>query len=530
MRTESATGRVLHVSDSADDSQLLAAELAENLDLITVTRVETRASLKRELESQPIDAIIADLPLPWERAHDDIAELQRTRPEIEVIFRWGEPGAHMAEAEDAQISRLLLRRLELRPTRQQDEGERRAMLRELARRQEVLLRIQRRPMWNFECVLRDTTRAVSELLDIERVSVWEFSRDHSRLECAMLYVRSLDSFQSGDVITSHPRYFQALESSLSIAAHDSIHDPRTSEFAHEYLEPLGIPSMLDAPIRLEGEVVGVLCLEQVGEPRHWSILDQCAASTLACHLARAFEVRRRRIAEQRVQALEHLDALGRIAGQIAHDFNNRLTVLRGWTELLEMDSDPGSSAGHAISELGSELDKATAHVRELLTLGQNGCDSTPAAVELADVIRRHSLAMRRVLGTDIELDFSAPQEAVHVQLDLHRLESILLNLCSNARDALVEGGRVRVSIETGVPSRGSERLVRLVFEDNGPGFSSEALEHLFEPLFTTKTSRRGSGLGLASIQRVVRDAGGEVRAANRKPRGARIEIDLVHTR
>jgi nitrogen-specific signal transduction histidine kinase len=530
MNARVAARRVVHISDSPDESQLLAAELANGAAPLEVARVASRSALRRELEAASVDLVIADLPFPWSDAHDDVSELQRTHPEVEVIFRWGEPGARNAEPESAQIERLVNHRIAQNPVREQNEAERRAMMRELARRQDALLRLQRRPLWDFEGALRDATRAAAELLDVERVSVWEFTQDRKSLECAMLFQRTPGTYERGALLVSPPRYLRALESSLTLVAHDCQRDPRTSDFAAEYLAPLGIPSLIDSPVRVDGEVVGVLCIEHVGEPRHWSILDQCAASTLASHISRAYEVRRRRDSEQRLLALERLDALGRVAGHVAHDFNNRLTVLSGWIGLLRHDLPAGSATEHCLTSIESELDKATRHVRELLALGQGGRPAKPVSTDLRVEVERQAPTLKRVLGDAVNFEIEVEGDAARAPISAQELDSVLINLATNARDALRGRGAVKLTISCGEPPAalpGSPGpTVRLNFEDDGPGFSDIALAHAFEPLFTTKPPGVGSGLGLSSVARMVRMAGGTIQASNRRPHGARIEIEL----
>ncbi len=530
MNARVAARRVVHISDSPDESRLLAVELANGAAPLELTRVASRPELRRELEAANVDLVIADLPFPWHGAHDDVSELQRTHPDIEVIFRWGEPGARNAEPESAQIERLVNQRIAQNPVRVQSEAERREMMRELARRQDALLRLQRRPLWDFEGALRDATRVAAELLEVERVSVWEFAQDHKSLECAMLYRRTAGTYERGAVLVSPPRYRRALESSISLVAHDCQLDPRTSDFAADYLAPLGIPSLIDSPVRVDGEVVGVLCIEHVGEPRHWSILDQCAASTLASHISRAYEVRRRRESEQRLIALERLDALGRVAGHVAHDFNNRLTVLSGWIGLLRHDLPAGSATEHCLTSLESELDKATRHVRELLALGQGERLSKPESSDLHVEVERQAPTLRRVLGDCVNFEVDVEGDAARVPLGAQELDSVLINLATNARDALGGRGAVKLSIVSGAPPAALPGApgptVRVRFEDDGPGFSDSALAHLFEPLFTTKPPGVGSGLGLSSVARLVRLAGGTIQASNRRPHGARVEIEL----
>jgi C4-dicarboxylate-specific signal transduction histidine kinase len=137
--------------------------------------------------------------------------------------------------------------------------------------------------------------------------------------------------------------------------------------------------------------------------------------------------------------------------------------------------------------------------------------------------------LERVLGAGVRLEFRADQELPPAPLGVRDLEALLQNLATNARDALAGRGAVRIALEaltTGAAAPGT----RLIFEDDGPGFSEAALAHAFEPLYTTKATQRGSGLGLASVARSVRLAGGAVRALNRTPHGARIEIELPAAR
>src|SRR4029077_6037595 len=129
--------------------------------------------------------------------------------------------------------------------------------------------------------LRRLCEGAASTLDIERVGIWLFNPDHTEIRCSSLYVKSRKAFEKeGTVIQSRdfPRYFAALEESRVVAASDAHRDPRTAEFAGPYLKPLGIASMMDAPIRLRGNLVGVVCHEHIGAPREWPLEDQECAS------------------------------------------------------------------------------------------------------------------------------------------------------------------------------------------------------------------------------------------------------------
>ena len=130
---------------------------------------------------------------------------------------------------------------------------------------------------------RRFTEAVSRLVGVERVSVWRFTGDRAAIEAVDLFEASPGRHSGGQRITVEevPAYFQALATNQVLAAHRATTDPRTREFAASYLEPNRIASMLDAPVLMGGELGGVVCLEQVGEPRRWTPEEQALAISVA---------------------------------------------------------------------------------------------------------------------------------------------------------------------------------------------------------------------------------------------------------
>ncbi len=157
----------------------------------------------------------------------------------------------------------------------------------------------------------DISAAVSEIiqtaartLEIERASVWFYNDDRSKIHCVKLHELSTLGYSEGMELAAadYPAYFQALELQRVLAADYAYTDPRTHEFSASYLAPLGIKSMLDVPIRLGGSTVGVLCLEHVGEPRHWKLEEQNFASSLAYMATLAMEARNRKQAEEALRA------------------------------------------------------------------------------------------------------------------------------------------------------------------------------------------------------------------------------------
>ena len=148
--------------------------------------------------------------------------------------------------------------------------------------------------------LQVITEATAHAVEVERVSLWLYEAGHSTIRCVDLYTMNTDSHSEGMVLAAvdYPSYFKALEEGAFIAAHDAHNDPRTKEFSDSYLSPLGITSLLDVPIRLKGEVVGVVCYEHVGPARKWTMEEENFARSPADYVSLAMEADERRRAEE----------------------------------------------------------------------------------------------------------------------------------------------------------------------------------------------------------------------------------------
>ncbi len=179
--------------------------------------------------------------------------------------------------------------------------------RHLRRQNETLVRLARSETRNRDdlaAMLREITRASAHTLDVERVGVWLYDEDRTRIRCVDHYDRSTDRHREGGELAAadYPAYFKALEQERTIAAHDACHDPRTGELADAYLSALGITSLLDAPIRLGGRMIGVVCHEQVGAPRRWALEEQNFAGSIADIVSLALETWERQRAEQALRS------------------------------------------------------------------------------------------------------------------------------------------------------------------------------------------------------------------------------------
>ncbi|MBI5066849.1 MAG: response regulator [Deltaproteobacteria bacterium] len=231
-----------------------------------------------------------------------------------------------------------------------------------------------------------------------------------------------------------------------------------------------------------------------------------------------------REAQERSRQALKLEALGRLAGGVAHDFNNLLTVILSAAEFLQEDLPPGDPRRQEADEILEAGRRAARLTQQLLAFGRRQ-PSRPVPVDLGEVVAGMEKMLRRLIGEDVELEVERIPGLWPVRADPGQLEQVVLNLVVNARDAMPEGGRIRVATGNVPPGEGGAgERVRLAVRDCGVGMSDEVRAHLFEPFFTTKLGGRGTGLGLATVYGIVKQAGGDVRVDSAPGEGTCFEV------
>ncbi len=240
---------------------------------------------------------------------------------------------------------------------------------------------------------------------------------------------------------------------------------------------------------------------------------------------------RKRLEEQLSQA-QKLEAVARLSGGIAHDFNNLLSVIMGSVALLqhEAQTEDAKESCEAILEASQRAAELT---RSLLVFA--GRDAgTPQLVNLVDVVRESLPMLTRAVGPRMTIEFDSPPADAQVRIDRGQAQLLLLNLSVNARDAMPQGGTIRVSLasglfgaQDGLPAElvpGS--YARLSIEDHGDGIAPAVMSRLFEPFFTTKGQGKGTGMGLAACHGIVQYAGGAIGVTSAPGKGATFAIFL----
>lgn len=248
---------------------------------------------------------------------------------------------------------------------------------------------------------------------------------------------------------------------------------------------------------------------------------------------RRAEEERERLAE-RLERLQRLEALGRMAGAVAHEMNNVLAIVMASAEDARVRAADGETA-----DLVDEVVRAARRGRDLTQKLLGFARVTPrqlVAFDLSAVAREVAGFVRRLGGGVVEVEECFPLEPVAVRADPTQVHQALLNLGLNGIDAVGErGGHLRFHVDTVVLDAGEARILgasrpgryaRVAVEDDGPGFRPEALRRAFEPFFTTKESGKGTGLGLAMVWGVARDAGGVTTVDSIEGKGAKVAILL----
>ena len=238
----------------------------------------------------------------------------------------------------------------------------------------------------------------------------------------------------------------------------------------------------------------------------------------------ALDVTARLRLQEQVQRAQKLELLGRLAGGLAHDLNNLLTVVRACAEAVREDAASNLPAtGDDVDQIVDAVQRAAELLRQLLAFGRRQGFS-PEPVDLGQVVEANRKMMRRILGDQVELATEAEPGLWPVWWDRGHLEQVLLNLALNARDAMPAGGRFTVATRNLAADGGGADRVRLLVQDTGTGMSEEVKAHLFEPFFTTKPSGMGTGLGLATVYGLVTQGGGRIQVESEPGRGTAFEL------
>lgn len=354
------------------------------------------------------------------------------------------------------------------------------------------------------------TEIVADTLSAERVGIWILNSDQNILSCVDLFEKGQFIHVYGLELTAsnYPTYFAYLAEERVLAAHDVLTDQATQEFVEEYLKPLNITSMLDAPISRGNGIGGVLCIEHVGPKRTWTLEEQAFAASVADLLARGLEIQERVDLQAKLYAQTKMSEIGLISGGIAHELATPLTIIKAQSSELNqaLNNNSNDEAKKCAQKIMQNIDRIERVIRSLLSLSHSRQDD-PQLSPLSAIIdeclilstpkiRRSGAEIRQKIGADAKEIFGR-----HEQITL-----VLVNLVNNACDAIA--GSESPWIE--LASENTPDGILISVTNSGPPIDPEIAQKCFQSFFTTKPKNEGTGLGLNVARKIIESHRGKI--------------------
>ena len=286
------------------------------------------------------------------------------------------------------------------------------------------------------------------------------------------------------------------------------------------------------PVHLEATLLGP-------DGRRWWISWDCSflrdgGEQIAAVVNMGRDITQYKELEAQFRQAQKLESIGRLASGVAHDFNNLLTIIIGYSGAILAKGDLNDAAHLSLMEIKKAAEKGAELAHQLLAFSSRHA-FRPIPLNLNTVIADNQRMLRRLIGDDVELVTSLDPFLGTVRADPNQIHQILLNLAVNARDAMPRGGRLTISSsnldingekKAHLPWLPPGRYVQLTVADNGTGMTADVRAHLFEPFFTTKPPGQGTGLGLYTVYRIIRQNGGHITADTELKKGTTFSLIL----
>jgi two-component system, cell cycle sensor histidine kinase and response regulator CckA len=267
------------------------------------------------------------------------------------------------------------------------------------------------------------------------------------------------------------------------------------------------------------------------EVRAFGISDESGRLTSLAMIARDISEKKRM--QERLMLAQKMDAAGKLAGGLAHDFGNLLTIIRGYGEILRERVNGDAENGRIVREICGAATKAATLTSQLLAFGKPQMVQ-PGVADLTYSVHQVMDMLQRLVGEHISIETELESNLWNAKVDPGQVDQVLINLAANARDAMPEGGGI-ISIKTQNCSLGAVGqvqdhafvtgdYVKLSFSDTGAGMDSETLGRIFEPFFTTKKPGKGTGLGLATVHAIMQQVRGQISVFSEPERGTTFDL------
>ncbi len=397
---------------------------------------------------------------------------------------------------------------------------------------------------NLNAALREITETATQTLSVQRVGVWLYNEDCSAIESIDLYDVSQKNHTCGWCFlkANYPAYFQALEQERTIAVNEAIRDQRTQELFTSYLGVFGITSLLAAPIWLGGRLLGVVCYENLGAVRQWTLAEENFAGFIADFVSMAIEASDREKSEASDRKQAELNQSGsqtaaeagsqaktEFLATMSHELRTPLNAIMGLSQLLQQEmvgslNDKQKEYVTCIYNSGEHLLSVINDILDLskVEAGKEELSLLPLSVpELCNFVL--STVRDRTLEKGLQLICEIDLKADVCIADAQRVQQMLLNLLQNAIK-FTTVGEISLTVEK-VP-----RGINFIVSDTGIGIDANQFQFLFEPFqqLDSRLNRQyeGTGLGLALTRKLARLHGGDVTVVSTLGEGSQFTLFL----
>jgi two-component system cell cycle sensor histidine kinase/response regulator CckA len=496
--------RVLQVEDAESDAALMIRLLEKSGYIVRAQRVEDAEEMRQALARDDWDVVTADYQLPQFDAAGALRILQESKRDIPFIIVSGAIGEDHAVAmmrAGAQDYVLKDRIARLAPAIQREIREARS------RRERRLVEEQ----------FRQREEWLALAVSVTQLGMFDFYPQSRRLILSESGYRHFgvppDAEASYDAIVEglHPDDRERVEGLLRKAQ-----DPKSGgEYLADY-RAIGLTDQVERWLSAQGRVF----FDPDGKPIRF--------------VGVTMDITDRKRLEEQFRQAQKLEGVGRLAGGIAHDFNNLLTVIAGYSHMT-LDALPGGHHLRAnVEQVVEAAERAANLTRQLLAFSRRQPSRTETIV-LNELVASIQNMLQRLIGEDVSLVVNLGPAAGSICVDVGHTEQVIMNLVVNARDAMPNGGKLKIETsrqvvdehyalsDSGLPPG---EYAALSVSDTGTGISADVRAHLFDPFFTTKQPGKGTGLGLSTVYGIVKQSGGSISVDSEPGRGSKFTILL----
>jgi two-component system, cell cycle sensor histidine kinase and response regulator CckA len=503
--------RVLLVEDSVTDAKLVVRELERTGRPVVFERVETAEAMAEALGRAKFDLVLSDWSMPSFTAPAALELLNGTQLDLPFIIVSGTIGEEIAvEAMRAGARDFVLkdRLARLSP----------AVERELREHNE---RAGRR---EAEEALRESEARFRRLSDSGMLGIMTTDVHGRILDANDAYLRMV-GYSREELLRGELQWVDMTPPEVVALGERALAQLQATGVAPPWETATFRKDRTRVPI-----LVGVAMLEY---PRCIAFtVDLTDRKEAEAGRARAEEALRQ--SEEQLRHAQKMEAVGRLAGGVAHDFNNVLSVILSHAELILEDLKPSDPMRADVDEVRKAATRAAGLTRQLLTFSRQEVVQ-PKVIDLREVLGSMDKMLQRILGEDVELVSVLPGGIWRVKADPTHIEQVILNLVVNARDAMPKGGKLTIETANVVldenyalshlPAKSGPHVM-LAVTDTGAGMDRETQRRIFEPFFTTKETGKGTGLGLSTVFGIVQQSGGNIWVYSEPGKGTTFKVYL----